>query len=63
MRATAPLVEALTDNVKCADLREQVLKWDRAQAKWSQWIAPTTRPSPWRLIELKAVVVGRRERA
>ena len=29
---------ALTDNAKYADLREQVLKWDRAQAKWSQWM-------------------------
>ena len=29
---------ALTDNAKYSDLREQVLKWDRAQAKWSQWM-------------------------
>ena len=29
---------ALTDSAKYSDLREQVLKWDRAQAKWSQWM-------------------------
>ena len=29
---------ALTDNAKYSDLREQVLKWERAQAKWSQWM-------------------------
>ena len=29
---------ALMDNVKYSDLRKQVLKWDRAQAKWSQWL-------------------------
>eukprot|EP00435_Cladocopium_sp_Y103_P065375 s72_g27.t1 len=28
---------ALSDKSKYTDLREQVLKWDRAQAKWAQW--------------------------
>ena len=29
---------ALTDNAKYAHLCEQVLKWDRPRAKWSQWM-------------------------
>eukprot|EP00435_Cladocopium_sp_Y103_P000538 s5691_g1.t1 len=29
---------SLDDSCKYSDVREQVLKWDRAQAKWSSWI-------------------------
>eukprot|EP00435_Cladocopium_sp_Y103_P047343 s881_g13.t2 len=29
----------LADNSRYSDVREQILKWDRAQARWSQWLS------------------------
>ena len=29
---------SLSDGCKYADVREQILKWDRAQAKWTSWL-------------------------
>eukprot|EP00435_Cladocopium_sp_Y103_P058208 s2990_g20.t1 len=38
---------ALSDKSKYTDLREQVLKWDRAQAKWAQWMgSPDSEAQP-----------------
>ena len=34
----------LCESAKYAELREQILKWDRAQAKWFQWLGAAESP-------------------
>ena len=34
----------LSDSAQYAELREQILKWDRAQPKWSQWLGAAESP-------------------